>query len=382
MSVTRSETLELYHTMFPDRRVRRGVYLALWVLIGTLSAMFWRWFPPSDYPYTWWELHRVKVVLWLIWGGITPLILTLASRFRIEPPNALRNSIILMVASVVGTLLYLLVYAVILLANLSHVDHGNSFEEMLGFVLSVHSTFFLLVFWAMIGVEHALGYYRAYHDQRLQASRLETRLAEAQLTSLRLQLQPHFLFNSLHVLGALVRKGDTAKAIDMLNGIAELLRSSLAGVSRGEIPLREELELLGHYLEIVKIRFGRQLAISTSIDETTSEALVPGFLLQPIVENAVRHGIERTGGAGSISIAVTKRNGDLIIVVNNSGSGGEEPSTMSEGSFGIGLSNTSARLRTLYGDNHRIELESGSAGAASVTIELPFHTKTLAAHPA
>ena len=179
-----------------------------------------------------------------------------------------------------------------------------------------------------------------------------------------------------------MRKGDTAKAIDMLNGIAELLRSSLAGVSRGEIPLREELELLGHYLEIVKIRFGRQLAISTSIDETTSEALVPGFLLQPIVENAVRHGIERTGGAGSISIAVTKRNGDLIIVVNNSGSGGEEPSTMSEGSFGIGLSNTSARLRTLYGDNHRIELESGSAGAASVTIELPFHTKTLAAHPA
>ncbi len=372
MKLSHSETLALIRHLIPGKRLRWIFGIALWIIVASLSTGYWRLFPPSDHPYSWWELYRVKVVLWLLWGAFTPLILEFAARYRVDSSRTLRNALILSVGSIVGTIAYLAVYTVVVILNLVPAEQSETISDVVRFVLASHATFFLLAFWAMVGIEHVLGYYRAYHGQKLEAARLEAQLAESQLTSLRLQLQPHFLFNSLHALGALVRKGETSRAIEMLNGVAELLRASLSGVSRSEITLLEELDLLEHYLVIVRLRFGDQLSITQEIDDALGQAMVPGFLLQPIVENAVRHGIERNGGSGSIRISAERRNDRLALVVENSGAntGDELPKS---GNEGIGLSNTAARLQTLYGPQQHVHLESKSSGGACVTIEIPFH---------
>ncbi|HEX4461555.1 MAG TPA: histidine kinase, partial [Polyangia bacterium] len=189
-------------------------------------------------------------------------------------------------------------------------------------------------------------------------------LAQARLATLELQLQPHFLFNTLHTIAGLVRQERSADAVAMIAGLSDLLRYSLDHAGRHAVPLGDELAIVGRYLEIQRLRFSDRLTVELDAPDDTRRALVPTLLLQPLAENAVRHGIEAAVRDGSISVRA-RRDGDaLVLVVANSGdlSGDRE---------GIGIANTRARLTQLFGARHSFRLES-AGGNVTATIRLPF----------
>jgi hypothetical protein len=226
--------------------------------------------------------------------------------------------------------------------------------------------FNLPIYWIIVSIVHVLSFYRRLQDHDRRAAELEARLAKAKLDALRMQLHPHFLFNSLNAISTLVHK-DPDAADEMIGNLSELLRAALDLSSTHEIPLREELALTDRYLQIQQVRLGERLQIRREIDTTALDAAVPTMILQPLVENAVRHGIEPTPGPGLLSIEARRESGVLRMVIFNTGL--NSPGKSGEG---IGLANTRARLRELYGVKARLVLKDGPGPGCSVELEFPF----------
>jgi two-component system, LytTR family, sensor kinase len=209
--------------------------------------------------------------------------------------------------------------------------------------------------------------------ERERLVRAESEVREARLAALRYQLNPHFLFNSLNAASTLVLQGEATAATRMLAQIGELLRTTLDNDASAQIPLSQELAFVEQYLAIEQTRLGPRLRVSTAISRETLDAVVPSMLLQPLVENAVRHGVAALIEGGTIAIASMCRDERLLLTIRNSG-----PRTTGHSvqtgitSKGIGLSNTGERLKTLYGDNHRFSLRSPLIGGCEVTIEIPL----------
>src|SRR6185503_16059927 len=193
---------------------------------------------------------------------------------------------------------------------------------------------------------------------------------QAQLTALRSQLQPHFLFNTLNSIAVLMRKNSNEEAVDMLTGLADLLRHSLKNSEAQEVSLKEELEFLECYLGIEKLRFKDRLRVNMKIEPDTLEALVPNLILQPIVENAIRHGIEQRSASGLLEISAQRQNGTLSLEVRDDGPGLSPEDKPGEGQ--IGLANTRTRLRQLYGEAQSFELRNEVGGGAVATMAIPF----------
>jgi len=206
----------------------------------------------------------------------------------------------------------------------------------------------------------------------VRALELEKRLAQAKLQALQMQLNPHFLFNTLHSISSLMHK-DVEAADTMITRLGDLLRAALAGAETQEVPLREELTLLELYLAVEQVRFGSRLSVKIDVAPDALEAQVPNLILQPLVENAIRHGIEPRARPGRIELRARRENGALTVVVSDDGAGLIGNAQIKEG---IGLSNTRARLRELYGANHRFELLRSEQGGVRVEINLPFHSLT------
>ena len=222
-----------------------------------------------------------------------------------------------------------------------------------------------LVFSAIVIVHHAVVYYRVSKDRALRTSQLEARLAQAQLQMLRMQLQPHFLFNTLHSISALMHK-DVRRADSMVAALSDLLRMSLQNIGAQEVPLQSELDFLQRYVEIMSLRFGDRLHVSIDVDPATRDARVPNLFLQPLVENSFRHGFGDLG-AGSISITV-RRDGDMLrcdVVDDGRGlrAGHKE---------GVGLASTRERLAFLYGDRHAFSLRGAPGEGVRVSMAIPF----------
>lgn len=216
---------------------------------------------------------------------------------------------------------------------------------------------------------------RRYDDAARASEKLQTRLDQARLQALKLQLQPHFLFNTLNTITALVHT-DPHSAERMISGLSELLRISLGTAGEQEVPLERELDVLRHYLDIQQVRFQDRLSVSFDVDRDAPRAFVPNLLLQPLVENAIKHGIGPRAAAGHIVISAHRRNGVLALEVSDDGvgaaTGGEASDARREG---VGLGNSRARLQSLYGDAHRFEVGPRSAGGFRVHIEIPYFTE-------
>ena len=218
---------------------------------------------------------------------------------------------------------------------------------------------------------------QAAHE-RARLVRAESEAREARLSALRYQLNPHFLFNSLNAVSTLVLEGNGSGATRMLAQIGELLRTTLDNDASPEIPLSQELAFIEQYLAIEQTRLGGRLRVVTTISEETRAAIVPSMLLQPLVENAVRHGVAPLIEGGTIAIESTLQDNRLLIAIRNSGPRANQARARNGDSFkGIGLTNTAARLKTFYGDNQRFSLRSPDVGGCEVTLELPFRTETL-----
>ena len=232
----------------------------------------------------------------------------------------------------------------------------------------------------LIACAGAVATYAAHWQERLsrrfseaarERQQLQGRLDQARLQALRLQLQPHFLFNTLNTITALVHR-DPPSAERMVTGLSELLRVSLGTAGDQEVRLDRELEVLRHYLDIQLVRFSDRLSVRFDIDPAARDAMVPSLLLQPLVENAIKHGISPRVAASHLSISVRRHNETLALEVADDGIGvrGSQPLTE-----GVGLGNARARLASLYGTQHRLEAGPRPGGGFNVTIEIPFYTE-------
>jgi two-component system LytT family sensor kinase len=214
--------------------------------------------------------------------------------------------------------------------------------------------------------------YRVQREESLRvAAQLRAQLAEARLDALRMQLDPHFLFNTLHAISSLVER-DPRGVRRMISRLSELLRHTIEGPTEQEIPLRQELDLLRRYLEIMEVRFQGRLEITTDVQERTLDALVPNLILQPIVENAIKHGVSKMEGVGRIALRGRIDGSQLVLSVENNGALVE-----AGGGTGVGVRNTRARLSHLYGDEQSFDLRSAGTGAplTIAEIRLPYHTR-------
>ncbi len=225
---------------------------------------------------------------------------------------------------------------------------------------------------ALVGLAHAGVFHRRYREREQQATLLTSRLNEARLHALQAQLQPHFLFNTLNGIATLLRR-DPAKAEDMLLSLSELLRIALNSSQRQEIPLREEIDFLGRYLAIQKMRFGDRIEVIEDIQPAALDCLVPALLLQPLVENAIRHGLEPSGQPGQLRITGSRDGEWLKLSVEDNGVGMKPAG---KGRKGVGLANVQERLATLHGTAYEFELKERSQGGVAVNIKLPAHTES------
>lgn len=233
----------------------------------------------------------------------------------------------------------------------------------------IRIAFDVLLYWAAVSAGHAVLWFRRSVQRERHAAELQSSLTAARLDALRLQLNPHFLFNSLNAISTLVHTRPDA-ADEMIGSLSELLRFSLDSAREQEVPLQRELEVLRCYLDLEKTRFGPRLSVEEQIDPAALGALVPTLCLQPLAENAVRHGIEPRPGPGCLRIAARREEASLILTISDDGAGLDPEKS----GGGIGIANTRARLRELYGDASSLTLEPGAIRGCTVTLRLPFHT--------
>jgi two-component system, LytTR family, sensor kinase len=232
-----------------------------------------------------------------------------------------------------------------------------------------------LAYFAVLAITHAVDFLAWRRDQRIdearlaaRSARLETQLARTELQILRSQLDPHFLFNALHVISELVHV-DPSRADRMVARLGDLLRMSASLARSGDVTLRKELEFVNAYLEIQEARFGHRLCVTRHVDAGTLDAAVPSLVIQPLVENAIRHGTSRRAGAGHVEIVTRRVGGSLVIEVLDDGPGLRADQAPDEG---IGIGHTRARLAQLYGADGALELEPRAGGGTAARIRLPF----------
>jgi two-component system, LytTR family, sensor kinase len=321
------------------------------------------------------QIEGTKVLaIWLIcgysWCLVTPFVLWLARRFSLESGRLLRSIPIHLIAGVFFSTLSLTIYA-LARRTIFGPERGPASlrEELYDLVINEFHTE-LLVYWAIVGIANAIDYYRRYRDRELKTSQLEARLVESQLEALRMQLHPHFLFNTLNSISVLMQR-DVKAADRMLLQLSALLRATLARNREHEIPLRQELEFLEHYLEIEQTRYCDRLTVRMQVDPSALDGLVPQLIFQPLVENAIRHGIADRESGGLIVISAERLDGHLSLAVRDNGPGIRH--TLGQFAEGVGLANTRSRLAHLYGIEGRFEWRNAHEGGLIVAATLPFH---------
>jgi len=325
-----------------------------------------------------WRVFSWGILTWLAWAPLTPVIVWLARKFSLVEGAWKRNLFIHLPAFLLISALHSAAATAITLSIKPFDNMGSSpFQFWPRFLGRLQGAFGsdLLVYGAVIGTCYALDYYRKYREREFLASRLEAQLAQAQLDSLRMQLHPHFLFNTLNSIVGLVRDNKNSAAVKMLVGLSDLLRHTLDHSARHEVELREELNFIKLYLKIQETRFSDRLHIEFDIDPATTKALVPNLILQPLTENALRHGIGRTADSGMVGISSAIMDDHLRLTVYDNGAGLPDDWQM-KGSTGIGLANTAARLQQLYDDNHQFDIRNRDGGGVEVVILMPMRTSS------
>jgi two-component system, LytTR family, sensor kinase len=310
----------------------------------------------------------VQGLMCLLWALATPLVLWLARRIRIERNNWRRSALLHIVLSLAISVPMITIDYLIYMIQ---IGSGGNLTILRTFKFVFYNLDrSLLIYWLLVLISHAFNYYNSYRKGELKASQLRTQLVQAQLEALKMQLHPHFLFNTLHSISALLNQ-DVEAARRMISRLGDFLRLTLENAGTQEVTVQQELEFLNGYLEIERIRFQDRLTTSVTVDPEVLDQRVPNLILQPIVENAMRHAISNSNG-GRIEITVTPRNGMLRIEVKDNGPGLRlVRSGPDRSKTGLGLANTKARLERLYGSAHSLDLANEPTGGLVVTMEVP-----------
>lgn len=312
----------------------------------------------------WGRMVPWRFIDWYSCALFTPAFFWLARRYPIGRQQWARNVPIHLGAAAVATVLKFTLEHSILSGLLQWTDLPLGRLIVTGFISEN------IAFWCVIAAVHAIEFHGRVREREVLTSRLQARLSEAQLEALTARLHPHFLFNTLQGISTLVYR-DPAAADAMLGHLSTLLRGTLQRATRHEVTLADELALLEEYLAIVQVRFGDRVTIERRIEPGTLPGLVPHFVLQPLVENAIEHGIAARAGAGRIEIAAERQADRLLIRVTDDGPG--LPSSTASPPDGVGLGSTRRRLAELYGASARLELNGRAGGGTTARLDLPFH---------
>lgn len=309
-----------------------------------------------------------------LWALATPLVLWAASRLPIERNNWMRSSLLHVPISILLSVFLTASGHIVLWLYWGYpVGKPFSFANMSRFVVANFSEG-IGIYLLIALTSYAYGYYSRYREGQVKTLQLEAQLSQAQLQALKMQLHPHFLFNTLHSISALLNK-DVESARKMITRLGDFLRLTLENSGSQEVTLQQEMEFLSCYLEIERIRFQDRLVTRMDLGDRTLFAKVPNLILQPIVENAIRHGIAPRSTPGVIEIEAKQCNGTLRIQVRDNGPGlPEHPTSQNLFKKGLGFANTETRLERLYGADHLFNLSNDPAGGLIVTLEIPFHT--------
>jgi signal transduction histidine kinase len=313
---------------------------------------------------------------WFAWALFTPAIVWLSQHFRFERQGLLRAIAVHLPSVVLFSLGHLAVLGAVQWWLAAGKGHPFDYWTELQRATLQYFDWEMMTYWAIAGLSHAVLYYRESRDRAVRASQLETRLVEAQLKALQQQLHPHFLFNTLHAISALMHR-DVEAADRTLMRLSDLLRLTLDNIGQQEVTLQTELEFLTKYLQIEQTRFADRLIIRFDVAPDALDVLVPNLVLQPLVENAIRHGVAKKAGPGHIDITARRDGDKLLMEVRDDGVGLSE-SALTAIQKGIGVSTTRARLQHLFGADFRFEFHRLAAGLA-VVVAVPWRTADAAA---
>jgi sensor histidine kinase YesM len=368
------------------------ILLGVWTLIGLTfaSLSFFGTLAISDPR----RVNLVGLFVWnllafYLWALLTPLIARLARRYRLDRQHWPRSLFLVhLPASLLFPALHLCLYlSLFWLVGGVLTKEYPTYLSLYRYQLFSNLSVTVSIYWLVLIAINALDYYQSFRVAEVKASELRAQLAQAQLRALKMQLHPHFLFNTLNSISALLHR-DAEAADQMVARLGDFLRLTLENSGDQEVTLEQELEFLRCYLEIEIVRFHDRLSVETEIEPQTLQARVPNLILQPLVENAIRHGISRQSAPGRLAIRAARREGRLLLQVEDNGPG---LSLISEGGAiapvaathttatpartltgGVGLANTRARLQHLYGAEHRLELTRATPRGMLVTLEIPF----------
>jgi two-component system, LytTR family, sensor kinase len=349
------------------------LYVGAWTLVGLLfgsQAVLYSLY--SGKPQVLRPLAS-SLADWYIWALLTPAILAVGRRFPLVRSGWWWRSLpALFVASLVFTAVKIALRAGLgaLLPDLPTMP--------LRVVVLAQFHIQVATFWVILGIGAAFEYYGKFRERELRASQLESRLAQAQLEVLRTQLQPHFLFNTLHTISAFMQEGEIEAADRMISRLSDLLRLALESAGAQEVTLRQEMDFLRRYLEIQQIRFQDQLRVSLDVPDELLDACVPSLILQPLVENAIKHGVTPRAEGGEVTVEVARDDGRLRVAVRDDGPGIAPDAARAGGGNGVGLANTRARLEQLYGDRQRFSVGNHPDGGALVELTIPLRYLTVA----
>jgi two-component system LytT family sensor kinase len=365
--------------IFPGATAFLGI-AGIWVgiaLIETVKTYAAQRGLPGARPRPFFDVAVYNLPWWGIWALLTGPITALAARLPIHDLRSRLRAVAVHVgAALFVAAVHVAATAAIYVRLYPRVVGAPNFSElatrwMNGFLIANLATYA-----GIAGVFYTVQYARRFRESQIAAvameaerERLRRQMVEARLHALQRELDPHFLFNTLNAIGALVRRQDSRGALHTLAQLGDLLRDALDRGRATESTLEAEMKTLRRYIDIEQTRFGDRLQVDTHVPEALYGMLIPTLSLQPLVENAIRHGVARTAGAGYVSIEAVERGGTLTIIIRNSGA-----DRQSEGEEGIGLSNTRARLEQLYGDRAGLDLTIAADGEATATLRVPVHT--------
>lgn len=317
-----------------------------------------------------WQVFTWQLFSGYVWFALTPLILWLGRIFPINKNTVWQNVPLHLLFGLLITLFQQTIDASVL-PKLGYMASFESkpFWEAYKTFLMINIFFCMGIYWVTLGASLIIKFNQKMRERELRTSQLEARLAESRLQVLKFQLQPHFLFNTLNTISELIYK-DADSADQMITNLSDLLRLSLEKLEVQEVSLRQELDFLNKYLEIEQMRFHDRLKIEMDVAPETLDATVPNMLLQPLVENAIKHGIAPLAQGGTVKISSERQNGSLLLNVSDNGVGltEKDPSDLREG---VGLKNTRARLQHLYGRHHNFELQSEEHGL-TLNLTIPY----------
>lgn len=354
---------------------RKWFQWVLYFLIWTAAGLFFASYSPLwgrhvfKSPISWDDALVTNLTFYYIWACLAPIVLWLGKRFRFER-GSWASALVVHVPMSLGLSAIQLLAAELVSQSLSteSLKLYEAFREIQRtFVVYFHMN--LLTYYAILGVGYGREYYRKFRDREVRAAQLQAQLTQAQLQALKMQLHPHFLFNTFNTISSLMHRSvDDADRV--LAVLGDLLRYSLHNVGVEEVPLSEELEFLKRYLEIEQTRFEDRLRIKFDVDPDVLDFMVPNLLLQPLVENSIRYAVAPRASGGSIEITARKHYFTLLITILDDGPGLGEGFVLRE-SKGIGLKTSMERLEQLYGDDQRFELSNRTPGGLKVSIIIP-----------